>query len=628
MNLSQIKQYTAGVLKGWIPNKDTLDKFSENEEGKILYNGSEISGTADVVLSEVENNAIHKLEDGSLFVNDNTEEMQKISDVTNSISIAQKTVNTESEYCYLNLNTDITLEVGTVIPYKYTKSNNMEYDDNNATIKLKTGKTYEISADFVSLSQESNNSDVVSCEVNDITNNINLATLTKDNSTLNNINAVCVYTPETDCEIQVKVTSVSGTIVLKTGYFVAKEINRQIVIDPVGYVNKENGMVDTPVGSIIDYTSGVTPKNYLPCDGNEYNIADYPYLAQYFKDTYGKINTFGGDGITTFATPLSEKTTYAEPMTITMTSNATPSPYSVATDSVYTDHDAWKAFNNSNEDDADCWHSDAGSSHWISFNFGEITNIYGFEIFARNASPLNVVYPISRVDVQGSYDGITFEPFQSFSIDPSLWRAGSSNSSQKLMFSEMASFKVYKFVIQSTGMYAAVGEIKFLKEGTNMYSKFIKYEPTYFMNIQNTNYVQPSIYSLEERVIGSWVNGKPIYQKTIITTIPKVVTESIMVDETIDISELNIETSVNIGGVFIVKDKQISANINSNTNGEFFASAFVLGKTLVKRSNCLSWNDATMYITIQYTKTTDDENSFTPDMIYNIKDLTTEATEE
>ena len=38
MSLSQLKTFIVGVLKGWFTNKSVLDKFSESEDGKLLYN--------------------------------------------------------------------------------------------------------------------------------------------------------------------------------------------------------------------------------------------------------------------------------------------------------------------------------------------------------------------------------------------------------------------------------------------------------------------------------------------------------------------------------------------------------------------------------------------------------------
>ena len=79
--------------------------------------------------------------------------------------------------------------------------------------------------------------------------------------------------------------------------------DKTIIVDPVEYVNTNNGIEDTPVGHIIPFMGNNAPAHYLICDGSTYKIADYPYLSQHFKDEFGKVNYFGGDGITTFSVP-------------------------------------------------------------------------------------------------------------------------------------------------------------------------------------------------------------------------------------------------------------------------------------------------------------------------------------
>lgn len=67
-------------------------------------------------------------------------------------------------------------------------------------------------------------------------------------------------------------------------------------------LNLLNEIVGTPVGEIISYMGTVAPKNYLICDGAQYPVSDYPYLAQHFIDNFGSAYYFGGsDG--TFAVP-------------------------------------------------------------------------------------------------------------------------------------------------------------------------------------------------------------------------------------------------------------------------------------------------------------------------------------
>ena len=59
-----------------------------------------------------------------------------------------------------------------------------------------------------------------------------------------------------------------------------------------------------PIGT-ESYIEGTTaPQGWILCDGSVLNIADYPELATYYASHYGASNHFGGDGVTTFATPV------------------------------------------------------------------------------------------------------------------------------------------------------------------------------------------------------------------------------------------------------------------------------------------------------------------------------------
>ena len=86
-------------------------------------------------------------------------------------------------------------------------------------------------------------------------------------------------------------------------HLIVQEIGRMQTIDPVEYINTTQGIEDTPVGHIISYMGNKAPKHYLICDGTEYNITEYPNLAQHFKDEFGTYNYFGGDGLNTFCVP-------------------------------------------------------------------------------------------------------------------------------------------------------------------------------------------------------------------------------------------------------------------------------------------------------------------------------------
>ena len=64
-----------------------------------------------------------------------------------------------------------------------------------------------------------------------------------------------------------------------------------------------NGTDFVPVGTIIPFMGVKAPKDYLICDGAEYQISSYSDLASFIERQFGTVNHFGGDGTTTFAVP-------------------------------------------------------------------------------------------------------------------------------------------------------------------------------------------------------------------------------------------------------------------------------------------------------------------------------------
>ena len=52
-----------------------------------------------------------------------------------------------------------------------------------------------------------------------------------------------------------------------------------------------------PIGQVTFFAGSAAPSGFLVCDGSVYQVEDYPGLAATLTDTYG------GDGVTTFAVP-------------------------------------------------------------------------------------------------------------------------------------------------------------------------------------------------------------------------------------------------------------------------------------------------------------------------------------
>lgn len=117
------------------------------------------------------------------------------------------------------------------------------------------------------------------------------------------------------------------------------------------------------------------------------------------------------------------------------------------------------------------------------------------------------------------------------------------------------------------------------------------------------------IYDEQERIVGRWSDGRPIYQKTVITT------ERVICNY---IDYINIPCSnlpVNI-------DNLLCCKISQDFHSFYMTVAKIDSDNILKIWSSAPQGslglDAGTYITLQYTKTTDELNSFRPDMIENI----------
>ena len=124
---------------------------------------------------------------------------------------------------------------------------------------------------------------------------------------------------------------------------------------------------------------------------------------------------------------------------------------------------------------------------------------------------------------------------------------------------------------------------------------------------------KPTHYSTDEQVVGTWIDGKPLYQKTVIAPFASSITEG---------TETNNETSLGISNIDIVFISEAflkipSWNVILNLNDTWAASQspFSVVRCIVKNvSGALSiitssdrnvTQGLNAYATIKYTKTTD-----------------------
>ena len=114
-------------------------------------------------------------------------------------------------------------------------------------------------------------------------------------------------------------------------------------------------------------------------------------------------------------------------------------------------------------------------------------------------------------------------------------------------------------------------------------------------------------YSEDEKVIGVWTDGKPVYQKTFLGNLPSS-------DLSIDVSSLNIDTFIESQGM--VKDSGnncLSTNYwNGTAGGPWYHIPYYSSSTSSLKmmfSPSVTYNGRPYIITIKYTKTTDAANS-------------------
>ena len=120
-------------------------------------------------------------------------------------------------------------------------------------------------------------------------------------------------------------------------------------------------------------------------------------------------------------------------------------------------------------------------------------------------------------------------------------------------------------------------------------------------------------YSTTEKVIGTWIDGKPLYQITIQNTMPIVTTDGTRATKYINITDLSIRQVVNVYGIAINQSNLESVTLDSHNNAGAFSfvslyrsdSNINIVDMIFLASSRLSQSENPCYITIQYTKITD-----------------------
>lgn len=526
------------LIEIMINDNDTFSVMNynvfNNSIGDLIIRGikytevSDVEGGGQLEISQESGNAIVKKEDG-IYVEDKSDDIKNlqgdvsgISERIKNVKKYQRYVNTEMDYVYLqtDLVADLPLSAGTVVPFdKVVESKGIEINSENHGVVLKAGKSYEILCDIY-ISVRSGAANFV---VYDLTNGKNISRFTKisanNNSAGTNTSGIAIVKAEEDTIIQIKTEYAENNIAIAsyniTNNLAIKEINRSIVIDPVEHVNAESGIEDTPVGHILTHMGTKAPKHYLVCDGTEYPIADYPYLAQHFIDDFGSVNYFGGDGENTFAVPDLR---------------------------------------------------------------GEF--LRGSGTAERNTGSGEAV---------GQHQEATMIPY----FWSGVAMAAHKNTQPQYMDKEHESGASN---ISGGGNYPTSNTTThYTARPTNTSILYcIKYEPTYFMKVTG------HVYSYEERLVGTWVDGKPLYEKTVdFGNLPNATSKEVPHGiENVDL------IWIHDGYVSNNNTRQYELN-TANTSDVRFGWVCSVEKEKIFFVTGISRTGFTATITLRYTKTTD-----------------------
>ena len=591
------------VIKAYVDSKSVDISADSDNAIQTKTDGIYVEKTK---ISTDDGNALSKKSNG-LFVQD-------LSDKINQINFAQKTVNEGLDYCYCTLGDAIsgqTYSINDTFPFTMSKSNNMTCNSSNHSIILKKGKTYRISSDIqcVLASEKA----YVSISIYNLTKGMNLTSFHK---TVNNISSesagTAIYTPDLDDEeIIVKIISLTGTVKGTSkptdfGYFIAEEIGRAITIDPLEYVNSESGIEDTPVGEIIRTIGNKTPKHYLMCDGSTHNIADYPYLAQYFKDTFGAINVFGGDGTTTFGVPdyITEKRLNTQYM----------APNAWASSMYSSDYAASKAFNGAINTLTNYWQSTKPVTFPVEIGI-DLGSEYVITRYALHNLGWNTGVINDRPntwDFEGSNDKVNWNTIDT--VTNYTW----TNNTPEFKVAIPGSYRYYRWMIKTcvgTGV-SDVTTIPILNQILLYYSNsnftHIKAEPTYYMELNQDAYINEycDYYDTNERIIGRWVDGKPLYRKSYeVTTPPALKSSTVLFTYSSDIEIQDID------GCILAPDENVPVNFYYAIDNYVSCWSNYKNKQIKMYVGNSAYTNRPAIITILYTKTTDAVNSFDYGMI-------------
>ena len=112
-------------------------------------------------------------------------------------------------------------------------------------------------------------------------------------------------------------------------------------------------------------------------------------------------------------------------------------------------------------------------------------------------------------------------------------------------------------------------------------------------------------YSTDEQVVGTWIDGKPLYQKTVAITVPTPSTNGELAINEFPLNIDNVEDYVNIFGYYKSSVTNGYNTFNRPMNGGYMCNTYISNGILKVENSAVNIGGRTGHVTFQYTKTTD-----------------------
>lgn len=322
------------------------------------------------------------------------------------------------------------------------------------------------------------------------------------------------------------------------------------------YLNGSANLGFTPIGTVISVMSNEAPDNYLVCDGTTYNISEYSDLANFFEDQFGSKNYFGGNGTTTFAVPDLRGEFLRGSGTNSHTNQGNGANVGV--------------------------HQNATINPYLRINSGK------FQMDLRQNS--NKFLP-SETDYEKNYTSRTW------------YQASTTTGSDATPIIESYTSRPTNtsvlYCIAYKNIYISTGIGGYPVEVTNPQDKQgLQFDGANNKWVNGAGGMHE--YSTAEKVVATWIDGKPVYEKSYYVYFP---TTGQWTDyELVDLSNLNIERLILFDGT--VSDRfPYHYKINNDVYWDIWipnknANILSTGKWAVSIAQGVS-------IVLRYTKTTD-----------------------